>query len=162
LQRSLRPHDGQTWRRRFSSSAFFARPAFIISHAAPDASAMTSSACGSIGNVVFLSPAPASVGVRPVIQLSTAAVGYVGVQLGRREIGMAEHFLNRSEVGASLEEVSRERVAEQVRVDSLWIEARALGEPAQDQECPRPGQPAAAGVQEQLGTAAGVEVGAPA
>ena len=42
------------------------------------------------------------------IQLATPPVGYVGVQLGRGEIRMAEHFLNRPEVGAAFEEMRRE------------------------------------------------------
>ena len=72
--------------------------------------------------------------MRSVIQLPTPPVGYVRVQLGGSNIGMAEHFLNRSEVGASLEEVGGERVAEQVRMDAARLEARGLGEAAQDQE----------------------------
>jgi hypothetical protein len=45
------------------------------------------------------------------IQLPTAPIGYVGVQLGSSQIGMSEHFLNASEIRASLEQVSGERVA---------------------------------------------------
>ena len=50
--------------------------------------------------------------MRSVIQLATPPVGYVRVELRGSNIGMTEHFLNRSEVCASLEEVGGERVAE--------------------------------------------------
>jgi hypothetical protein len=46
--------------------------------------------------------------VRSVIQLAAAPIGYVGIELRRREIGMAEHFLNAAKVRASLEQVSGE------------------------------------------------------
>ena len=41
--------------------------------------------------------------MRLEVQLPPPAIGYVRVQLRRREIGMSEHLLNRSKVGASLE-----------------------------------------------------------
>ena len=96
----------------------------------------------------------------PVIQLPTTAVGYVRVQLRRRQIGMSEHFLNRTEVGASLEEVGCEGVPQQVGVHALRVEPGLLGEAAEDQERARPGQRAAAGVQEHLRAVAPVEEGA--
>ncbi len=80
VQPSSLPHDGHVTRRRFSSSAFFANPARIISHAAPVASAMKSSRCGSIATL-FL---PARMWMRLEIQLPTPPIGYVGVELGRR------------------------------------------------------------------------------
>src|SRR5579859_2230296 len=46
----------------------------------------------------------------------------VRVELRRREVDVAEHFLNRAEVGAALEEVGRECMTQRVRRD-------ALGEP---------------------------------
>jgi hypothetical protein len=136
-------------RLRFISSAFFARPALIISHAAADARAISSSTCGSSCNV-FLRGSSARVGMRLEIQLPTALVGYVGVELRGREIGMSEHFLNRSQIGSPLEEVGGERVPEQVRMDTMGIEARFLGEFAEDQEGAGPCQGPASGVQEQL------------
>ena len=45
---------------------------------------------------------PARVRMRLEVQLTPSAIGYVRVELGRREIGMSEHFLNRAQVGASL------------------------------------------------------------
>ena len=53
---------------------------------------------------------------------------------------MAEHLLHRAEVGAALEQVRRERVAEQVRVNPLGLEPGLLGELAQDQERARAGR----------------------
>src|SRR5437660_9296837 len=96
--------------------------------------------------------------MRLEIQLSTAAVGYVRVQLGRREVGMAEHLLNGAKVGAALEQVRREGVAEEVRMDALRLEPGFGGEPAEDQERARAGEPAAARVQEELRPVTRVEV----
>ena len=47
---------------------------------------------------------------------------------------MAEHLLDAAQVGAALEQVRREGVAEQMRVDALRLEARLLGQAAQDHE----------------------------
>ena len=55
------------------------------------------------------------------VQLATTPIGYVCVELGRREIGMPQHFLDTPQVGASFEEVCGERVAEQVGVDPLGV-----------------------------------------
>jgi hypothetical protein len=75
---------------------------------------------------------------------------------------MSEQFLNRPEIGASLEQVGRERVPEQVRVHTPRLESGALGEPAQDQEGAGPGEGAALRVEEELGTVAPVEERPPA
>jgi hypothetical protein len=69
----------------------------------------------------FFWEAPTRVRVRLEVQLTTSPIGYVCVELGCREIGMTEHFLNAPQVGASFEEVGGERVAEQVGVDPLWV-----------------------------------------
>ncbi len=58
-------------------------------------------------------------GVRLEVQLPTAPIGYVRVQLRSRQIGMSEHFLNAAEIRASLEQVSGERVAQEVGVHAL-------------------------------------------
>jgi hypothetical protein len=84
----------------------------------------------------------------PEIQLATPRIGYVRVELCRGEIGVAEHFLNGSEVGASLEQVSGERVPEDVRVDTSGVEAGHLGQPAEDQEGAGTGERPAFRVQE--------------
>jgi hypothetical protein len=96
------------------------------------------------------------------IQLASSAIGYVGVELRRREVRMPEHLLDAPQVGTALEQVRGERVPEEMRVDPLGLEPGLRSQPAQDQEraCPREG--AAAGVQEEVGPVAAVEVGSPA
>ena len=83
---------------------------------------------------LFLRGSSARVRVRLEIQLPTAPIGYVGVELRRREIGMSEHFLNGSQVCSSLEQVGSERVPQQVGVDAVGVEPGLLGQLAQDQE----------------------------
>ena len=46
---------------------------------------------------------PLGVRVRLEIQLSTAPIGYVRVQLGCRQIGVPEHLLDAAEVGSALQ-----------------------------------------------------------
>ena len=89
--------------------------------------------------------------MRAEVQLPTAPIGYVRVQLGRREVGVAEHLLHAAKVGAALEQMGRERVAEQVGVHALRLQPRLLGEPAQDQEGAGARERPAARVQEQVG-----------
>ena len=104
----------------------------------------------------------ARVRVRLEVQLAPAAVGDVRVELGRAEVGVAEHLLDAAQVGAALEQVRRERVAEQVRVHALRLEAGLRGQPAQDQERAGARERAALRVQEELGPVAAVEVRAAA
>ena len=47
---------------------------------------------------------------------------------------MPEHLLDGAQVGASLEQVRRERVAQEVGVDALGLEPCLVGEAAQDEE----------------------------
>jgi hypothetical protein len=84
------------------------------------------------------------------IQLPTTLVGYVRIELRGREIGMAEHFLNRPQVCSSLEEVRRKRMPEQVRVDAVGVETGFLGQFPEDQEGARTCESPAPSVQEQL------------
>ena len=91
------------------------------------------------------------------VQLAAAAIGYVRVELRGREIGMAEHFLNTSQVGAALEEVCREGMPEKVGVNPPRLEPGPLGEPTEDQEGACPGEGAAARVEEELGSVPTVE-----
>ena len=72
--------------------------------------------------------------VRSEVQLSTPPIGYVGVELRRREVGVSEHLLDAAQIRAAFEQVCRERVPEQVRVHALRLEPRLLGELAQEQE----------------------------
>src|SRR3954447_6363866 len=94
----------------------------------------------------------------PEIQLAAPRIGYVRVELCSGEIGVAEHFLNGSEVGASLEQVSREGVPKDVRVNASGLQPCHPGETAEDQEGPGPRERSTFGVQEQLRPVAPVEV----
>ena len=96
------------------------------------------------------------------VELAPPPVGDVGVELGRAQVGVAEHLLDAAQVGAALEQVGRERVAQQVGVDAARLEPGDRGQPAQDQEGARAGQRPALRVQEELGAVAAVEVGAAA
>ena len=73
------------------------------------------------------------------VDVAAPAVRDVRVELGRAEVGVAEHLLDAAQVGTALEQVRGERMAQQVRVDALRLEARAAGEAAQDQERARRG-----------------------
>jgi hypothetical protein len=77
----------------------------------------------------------AGVGVRLEVQLAAAAIGYVGVELGRCQIRVSKHFLNRPKIGAPLEQMRREGVAEEMRVDAPRLEAGGRGEAPQNEEC---------------------------
>ena len=103
--------------------------------------------------------APARVRVGLEVRLAASAIRHVRVALGRPEIGVAEHLLHRAEIGAALEEVRREGVAEEVRVDATRLEPCAFGQLAKDQERAGAGERAAARVEEQLGPVAPVEMG---
>ena len=70
---------------------------------------------------------------------------------------MSEHFLDRAQVGAALEQVSGEGVAKEVRVDALRLEPGRPGEAAKDEKGARPGERTALRVEEELGAVACVE-----
>jgi hypothetical protein len=112
--------------------------------------------------VVICGAAAPTVRVRLVIQLAATPIGYVRVQLGGREVGVAEHLLHTAEVRAAFEEMGREGMAQQMRMDARRLETGLFGAAAQDQECARPCERSALGVQEELGAVAPVEVGASA
>src|SRR5438552_16778556 len=106
--------------------------------------------------------APPRVRMRLVVQLAAASIGYVSVKLRRREVGVAEHLLDASQVGASLEEMRRERMAQQVRVDAGRLQPGLRGSPAQDQECPGARERPALCVEKELRAVAAVEERTPA
>ena len=54
---------------------------------------------------------------------SESVAGHVGVDLGRREIGVAEEFLHCPEVGAAFQQVRSVRVAE-----GVWVEGPPIGQ----------------------------------
>jgi hypothetical protein len=71
---------------------------------------------------------------------------------------MPEHFLNGTEVRASLEQVGGEGVPQQMGVHAPRVEAGLLGELPQDQEGAGARERAAARVQEQLLAVPAIEV----
>ena len=69
--------------------------------------------CGSSATALLFTEGTSSsllarVRVRLEIQRATAAIGYVGVELGRGEIRVTQHLLDRAQVGAAFEQVRRE------------------------------------------------------
>ena len=53
----------------------------------------------------------------PAIDVPDALTRHVGVELGRADTRMSEQFLNDAQVGPTLEQMGRERVAQRVRAD---------------------------------------------
>src|SRR6188508_2454471 len=94
--------------------------------------------------------------MRSEVQLPSPSIGYVGVELRRGEVGVAEELLDAPQIGAALEQVRRERVAEEVRVHAPRLEPGPLGQPAQDQERTGTRERPAAGVEEELRPVAAV------
>ena len=105
-----------------------------------------------------LAGAPSRVRVCLEVHIAAAPVGDVRVALGRAEIRVAEHLLHRAEVGAALEKMRRERVAEEVRMDTARLEAGAVGEFLEDEERAGAGERTAARVEEELRPVAAVEM----
>ena len=75
---------------------------------------------------------------------------------------MAEHLLDAAQICAAFEQVSGERVPEQMRVDPFRLEPCLLSQPAQHKEHAGTGQAAALGIEEELRPVAAIEVGATA
>ena len=71
---------------------------------------------------------------------------------------MSKHFLNRSQISASLEQVGGEGMAKDVGVHAGRVEPGLACQRAQDQERAGAGERAALGVQEELRAVAPVEV----
>jgi len=72
---------------------------------------------------------------------------------------MSEHLLDGAEVGAALEQVRRKRMAQEVRMHAARLEAGAVRQLAKDQEGTGAGESPTAGIQEELGPVAAIEVG---
>ncbi len=82
----------------------------------------------------------------------------MGVALGRPDIGVPEHLLHAPQVGASLEQVRRKRVPQEVRVDAAGLEPGPVGEPSEDEERARAGECPAARIEEEVGPVPMVEM----
>jgi hypothetical protein len=100
--------------------------------------------------------------VRTEVRLAPASIRNMGVELRRAEVGVAEHLLDAAEVGAALQQVRGERVAEEVRVDPLGVEPGLRRQAPEDEERAGPCERSALGVEEELGPVAAVEVRPPA
>src|SRR5688572_6294179 len=96
--------------------------------------------------------------VRTEVRLAPAPIRNMGVELRRTEIGVAEHLLDAAEVCAALQEVRREGVPEEMRMDELGLQPGRRGQPAQDEEGPTAREPAALCVQKELRAVPAVEV----
>src|SRR4051794_9218959 len=96
-------------------------------------------------------------GMRSEVQLPTAPIGYVRVELGRGEVGVAEHLLHAAQVGPALERVGREGGAREGGVEALRIEPGPLCERTQEQEGARARERPSSRVQEELRTVPRVE-----
>ena len=55
------------------------------------------------------------------IELATTPIADVRIELGRREIGVAQHLLDAPEIGPAFEQVGGERVSEEMRVNTLRL-----------------------------------------
>ena len=105
---------------------------------------------------------PARVRVRLEVGIPPPPIRDMGVDLGRPQVGVAEHLLHAPEVGAALEQVGGEGVAEEVRVDTLGVEPGLRREASDDQERTCAGERSALGVEEELRAVPAVEVRPPA
>src|SRR5262245_23525067 len=91
-------------------------------------------------------------GVGAVVDLDQAVLGDLGVELGGGEAGVAEQLLDAADVGATGEQVGRERWAQDVRGD-LVREADTGGVAAEELPGALAGDAGAAGAEEQGGAA---------
>ncbi len=99
--------------------------------------------------------------VRLEVHVAAPAVGDVRVALRRSQVGVAQHLLDRAKVGSALQEMGRERVAEEVGVHASGLEAGSIRELAEDQERPGARQGTAPCIQEELRPVSAVEVWTP-
>ena len=58
-------------------------------------------------------------GVKLTVHLLQTALVHMGVNLGRGDVGMAEHFLNYPQVGPMIQEVRGKGMPQQMRMDVL-------------------------------------------
>ena len=68
--------------------------------------------------------------VRAVVRVAAVSVGDVRVALCGRDVGVPEHLLDAPQVGAALEQMGGERVAQKMGVDAARLESGPLGEAA--------------------------------
>ena len=68
--------------------------------------------------------------MKTIVQRPHPRIEDVRVDLRRRQIRMAEHHLDRAQVGAALEQMRRERVAQHVRAELTREARRACRSPS--------------------------------
>src|SRR5262249_29221989 len=75
---------------------------------------------------------PASLGprVRPFVHRSQSVTSHVSVDLRGPDIGVSQQLLDGPEVGATLEEMGRERMPQGVRMEDASVRERHAGEHA--------------------------------
>src|SRR5207247_7840373 len=111
----------------------------------------SSDLCGSLGICLVSGLSlTARVRVRTEVRVTSAGVRNMGVDLGRAQVGVAEHLLHAAQVGAALEQMRGERMAQEMGVDPCGVEAGLGRQAAEDEKCPGTGERAALGVQEEL------------
>src|SRR5215471_6537836 len=76
------------------------------------------------------SPRSSGTGMRGVVDGAEAFARQVRVDLGGREIGVAEQLLHGAEVRTSLEQMGGVRVSERVRMERLPVGQRVTGDEA--------------------------------
>src|SRR5207247_3804482 len=72
---------------------------------------------GGFETAKHITVAESAPGVEAIVDGSEPGRQHMRVNLRRRQIGVAEHQLNRAQVGAPLEQVGRKRMAEDVWAD---------------------------------------------
>src|SRR6266540_2736383 len=150
--------------RRFQTSRLLWIPDTAIRKPMPVVETIRTARCGSsliprFGCPLLLFGNTASgVGMGLEVHLAPAAVGHVGVELGGREIGMAEHLLDAAQVGSAFEQVRGEGVPEQVRMHAPGLEPGFRGEPAQDEERARAREWPSLGIEKELRPVSAVQV----
>ena len=73
-------------------------------------------------------------------QLHQPLAIYMGVNLGRRDIGMAKHRLERAQVGSARQQVGSEGMAQDVRANPFGSDPRLPRQPAHDLEEANPAE----------------------
>src|SRR5438067_8114646 len=105
-------------RRRRHSRPLLPIPATTIIQPTPVETMRLAAICGSVISGRFLRGSALRnlprVGVCLEVQLPAAPIGYVRVELRRREVRVSEHLLDAPQVGTTFEQVCGERVAQEV------------------------------------------------
>jgi hypothetical protein len=81
------------------------------------------------------------------------------IELGRPEVRVSQHFLHAAQIRASFEQMRGERVAQEVRVHALRIEACLLRQLPKDEEGSGARQRTSLRVQEELRPVSAVQIG---